>query len=430
MLKIGTVYRTPSNQQKNVPQVDGIDNFYYITNTPGFGFASQSGIHHVRAVTTPSGERRVPLIIITSTPRKAGSKGTPWHDKCDPDNGYVKYYGDNKYYDTPQKPEDAPGNKVLLEMIKYNQCGDEADRIAHAVPIIIFEKCTLDGRAHGNSIFHGIGVIESAELVTQYDEKHRYFANYLFSFCILSLSDADESLDWDWIRDRCNSSLETKDTADHAPGSWKRWLKEGNESLHLLRRSISGMGLLKASDQKPSNMNTLKRIYENYGGKNRSNDKNKFEYLALEATMRALEESGTKCKPGWITKASGDGGVDFVLRADLGQGKLSSVKIVVLGQAKCTDPAKPVNGRDIARTVARLKRGWIGAFVTTSYFSESVQREVNEDDYPLLMINGAKIAEIVEREIFESKQTLEEYLDSLPTKYMQKNSKPEDILDY
>lgn len=92
----------------------------------------------------------------------------------------------------------------------------------------------------------------------------------------------------------------------------------------------------------------------------------------------------------------------------MSQEQLASVQIIVLGQAKCTDPTKPVNGKDIARTVARMKRGWIGAFVTTSYFSEPVQQEVKEDSYPLMMINGAELVSIVERELFESKQTLDQ----------------------
>lgn len=145
--------------------------------------------------------------------------------------------------------------------------------------------------------------------------------------------------------------------------------------------------------------------------------------------MKTIEESGAKCIPGWITKASGDGGVDFVLRIDIGQEQLSSVQIVVLGQAKCTDPSKPVNGKDIARTVARMKRGWIGAFVSTSYFSEPVQKEVKEDSYPLMMINGAKLASIVDHELFENKQSLNDYLDSLKTKYRQLIRIPEDVLD-
>ena len=45
--------------------------------------------------------------------------------------------------------------------------------------------------------------------------------------------------------------------------------------------------------------------------------------------------------------------------------------------------------------MARLKRGRVGAYVTTSYFSESVQREVIEDAYPILLINGLRLAAVV-----------------------------------
>jgi len=33
-------------------------------------------------------------------------------------------------------------------------------------------------------------------------------------------------------------------------------------------------------------------------------------------------------------------------------------------------------------------RGWVGAFVTTGFFSEQAQREVLADPFPLLMLNG------------------------------------------
>lgn len=427
MLKIGTIYRMPSPQQKDKPQVDGLDNFYYESNTPNVGFAFQRGIHSVQLITAPSGDSRRPLIIISSTPRKAGSEDTPWRDRYDPDHGYVKYYGDNK--DITRRPEDAPGNRLLLDLLKYYESEDEVARVKNAVPVIFFEKCSYDGRPKGNAIFHGLGVLESAELVTQYDSKHSYFANYMFNFCILSLAGDNEQLDWQWIKDRCDPILETEQTLRYAPASWKRWIKEGHDSLHLVRRSVSGRGLVNDADQMPSNMTLLKDIYNYYGGKRSNKGKHDFEYLAMEVTVKTIEESGTKCVPGWITKASGDGGVDYVLRIDIGEEQLSSVQIIVLGQAKCTEPSKPISGKDIARTVARMKRGWIGAFVTTSYFSEPVQQEVKEDSYPLMMINGAKVASIVEHELFENKQTLDQYLDSLKTKYRQLIRVPEDILD-
>lgn len=64
-----------------------------------------------------------------------------------------------------------------------------------------------------------------------------------------------------------------------------------------------------------------------------------------------------------------------------------------------------------------------------SFFSESVQQEVKEDSYPIMMINGAKVADVVEQELFESKQTLDQYLGSLKSKYKQQIRIPEDVLD-
>ena len=69
---------------------------------------------------------------------------------------------------------------------------------------------------------------------------------------------------------------------------------------------------------------------------------------------------------------------------------------MVLGQAKCEDPSSPTNGNDIARTVARLRRGWIGVYVTTSYFSSQTQSEIIEDQYPIILVDGYRLA----REIF------------------------------
>ena len=52
----------------------------------------------------------------------------------------------------------------------------------------------------------------------------------------------------------------------------------------------------------------------------------------------------------------------------------------------------PISGKDISRTVARLRRGWLGAFVTTSFFSDSLQNEVIEDEYPIMLICGLDLA--------------------------------------
>lgn len=68
-----------------------------------------------------------------------------------------------------------------------------------------------------------------------------------------------------------------------------------------------------------------------------------------------------------------------------------------MAQAKCERPDKNTHGNHIARTVARLKRGWLGVCVTTSYYSRDAQREVIEESYPILLINGRRVGEEVDK---------------------------------
>ena len=109
------------------------------------------------------------------------------------------------------------------------------------------------------------------------------------------------------------------------------------------------------------------------------------------AALIAERVVGPRCLRAWVTPRTADGGVDFVCRLDLGT-DFSQTSAVVLPQAKCLPPAGSVNGRDVARLVARLRRGWSGAFVTTGAFSVSCQREILEDRYPVVLVNGKRVA--------------------------------------
>ena len=80
----------------------------------------------------------------------------------------------------------------------------------------------------------------------------------------------------------------------------------------------------------------------------------------------------------------------------------SRTPLVVLGQAKCVTVGGQTNARDLARTVARLRRGWLGVFVTTGVVTERAQREVYDDRYPLLLITGVQVAETIGRMLHTS----------------------------
>ena len=141
-------------------------------------------------------------------------------------------------------------------------------------------------------------------------------------------------------------------------------------------------------------------------------------------------DNNIKYLDGYITKGSGDKGIDFISRIDIGQ-DISGIKLIVIGQAKCQN--RTINSKDIARTIAKLKRNYVGVFVTNSIFSQQTQEEILEDQYPLIMINGNKIAELTNKYILDSSRDLnklQEYLDNLDEQYdsYRSNIRPDDII--
>ena len=231
---------------------------------------------------------------------------------------------------------------------------------------------------------------------------------------------------WDWINARRDPNLSTAEADKLAPKAWKRWIKEGPTGLYKVRRNVSIGKVIPDSEQRPEpgskEESILNDIYAFYQDK-----RHIFELLAMRVTQEIFEESGVAFTPGWITQKSGDRGIDFVAKLDISS-QMSALKVIVLGQAKCEKIDKPTNGVHIARTVARLKRGWFGVYVTTSYFSRSVQLEVMDDQYPIMLICGKKLAETVEKILFKKGITLDAFLNEVSTEYQSENRRAEDIL--
>ncbi len=383
----------------------------------------ESGINTPAAVKATDGISRRPAIIISSSPHKKGSSETPWQDFFDTDNGHIRYFGDNK--DPGKDPAKAPGNKALLAAFQLAHSFDPSLR-AQTPPLLFFER-----KKKGYAVFQGFGVIRSVDLVTQWDNKQkRSFTNYAYDFAVFNLEKEHEEFNWEWIRSRRDQVLSLKDTNRIAPGSWQEWVKKGSNYLDRARRRVSRLSVEKSSAQKPKpgteTAYVLEQIYEYYAGR-----KHKFEALAEVISEQVLGTEQSNYEKGWITSAGSDGGADFIASIRLGS-EFSAAKIIVLGQAKCVSLDSPIHGNHIARTVARLKRGWLGVFVTTSYFSEAVQQEIIEDRYPIVLIHGKRLAEetikIVHNEgkYDDIRQFLDGLTDEYPLRIQQRQ--PEEIL--
>ncbi|MFA5296364.1 MAG: restriction endonuclease [Methanoregulaceae archaeon] len=424
--KVGDVFRYSRPYCADPEEIDNYPNYFFATNSAGQPLAQlDSGINPIGNIHTSEGQRR-PAILIRSSPHKIGSEETPWQDTFDPDNGYIRYYGDNK--EPGKNPSDAPGNKALLDAFRIHSVLDDSLRV-HAVPLLFYRSVSRNERTKGYIEFNGFGIVHNVELITQYDrKKERAFPNYAFDFAIFSMQDEHETFDWNWINDRRNPELTLEKTLKNAPRSWKNWIKNGPKSLEKNRRRISKLLVVSTSEQQPilksPEDKALNQIYTFFTKKHR------FESLASTVTARYIKDTGGMYREGWITPQSSDHGADFYGRMDIGFG-FGKVKVILLGQAKCESPDKPTNGMDIARTVARLKRGWVGAYVTTGYFSESVQREIIEDSYPILLINGKKIAELTLKIVHDDGYpSLASFLADIDTQYENKVKirRPEELL--
>ena len=425
-MKIGQIFRYTKVKDRNEKEIDGYPNFSYYTNLPNENLVQlESGINPIGKVVNKSIER-TPAIITRSSPHKIGSLDTPWQDIYNIEKGHIRYFGDNK---DVGDPEQKKGNKALLKQFEMHN-SSSIDVRRGACPIIFFKSKSIDGKQKGYLEFNGFGIITNAERIVQHNRKtNKDFVNYVFDFAVLETNLENEYFDWEWINLRRDKNLSVEETLKKAPSSWKKWIRLGNKSIDSLRRNVFKLNVLPTSQQKPEEgskeLKTLKEIYDFY-------DKNKlrFENLAAIVTEYLIKKTSKNYKAGWITKGSGDSGIDFIGRMDIGTG-FGSAKVIVLGQAKCESLNSPTGGNHIARTVAKLKRGWLGVYVTTSYFSDPVQIEILEDKYPLLLINGKKLAELVNEIVFDQGyKNVAEYLKKVDSEYegLIQYRDPEEIL--
>jgi hypothetical protein len=410
----------------DVEMVDGYRNLFNATRWPAWpGLVGAGrvqldhGIDSVTRVNAVDGGRR-PAILIASKPHQAGSDWTPWHDELNPDVGHVRYFGDNKAT-RGSTPLDPPGNRAVKDEFRLYRAASVADRM-RAAPMLFFESVPTDGREKGFWRFIGFGIVERAELSTQIDRQDRLFVNFVFDCVLFDLAAESNELPWEWIAARRDPTMTLLASHALAPESWRRWVNDGERAIERVRQRLNRVQLVNQGGQRPqigtpaeAALNAVVAHYKHLGGYEGVGE-HRFEGLASEVVGSYLRESG-QYRPGWITKRAGDGGIDFVSRLDIGVGS-GSLKLVVLGQAKCVSPsAPPTSGLDLARTVSRLDRGWVGAFVTTGFFSEQAQREVQTDRFPLLMLNGRHVGEAVVKEAAIRGESVPDYLDAVNLDY-------------
>lgn len=377
----------------------------------------QKGIWAYKPVRSGSGWR-IPAILLHTNTFKGGTEFTPWVDVVDPDAGFALFHGDNR--DSETTPLETRGNRLLVEA---RRLGSDPLTRAQTPPILLFTQKDVEGSRKGYREFAGVGVVRHLTLATQKERnRDRYFTNVVAELVLFRMDYENEAFDWTWIDTRRDPSASDEETLSDAPAAWRDWIESGDPALEHCRRRVAGYQVISAEAQlpgDPAESALLQQVSTHF-----ASDPHSFEGLASLIATRVV---GSNCIRGWVTQRSGDGGVDFVSRMTVGSG-LNAAKLVVLGQAKCT---ASVGGRDLARLVARLQRGWLGVLVTTGAFTQSCQRELIDDKYPVLLISGARVARELRLLMHEEAITFEQLIARELEWYLShlSSSRPERILD-
>lgn len=207
---------------------------------------------------------------------------------------------------------DSRGNQLLVREQFPLHTGLDIESRKRASPLVFFRGIPHAGRVKGHVEFQGFGLIERAEFVSQLDQQsQRAFSNVRYDFIVMSLVSEGEEFDWDWINARRDPNLTNDDCLSLAPAAWRWWVKYGSTSLPRVRRMLSRLRTVSATDQRPPDDSkqgrTLGAITQHY-----ANRKHRFELLAEHVVQDVVITSGMDYVRGWITPASGDGGADFI----------------------------------------------------------------------------------------------------------------------
>ena len=226
-----------------------------------------------------------------------------------------------------------------------------------APPILLFRAVPVVREGvtihKGHLEFCGVAIIERLEMVVQRDPQGAgTFPNLVIDLVVIDVG-------WPKTKRSTGGGSMTGETRPgpqvNASGTHRQggvsWVRDGRVALSRVRRRVLSSRVRTGPEQRPApgskEASTLSTIYEHFDGR-----KHAFEQLAATVASRVFERSGAKYHRGWLTRAGGDGGMDFVGRLDAGSPD-ANTPLVVLGQAKCVAPTSSISPDEVARIVAR-----------------------------------------------------------------------------
>ena len=321
--------------------------------TPLRGIKNSGGIRRIYRRDKKDG---LAALVLISHEAK-GPNANPWDDSVDRTTSAIRYWGDAKSV-SGKECEDFPGNRTLAAIWRAM----DGANWGGVPPILHFTKPRV-----GIVRFTGVCVISELAEAWLLDDDRRV-RNYRFNLDILPI----RSVNTAWIEAR----VESRDESSVEPRAWRTFRTTGK----YVRWDVYAKEILDQQAQSPSPgtadasiLAALKTI-----------DPAEFELLVLKLwKQHAHDVSGTPLRR--------DGGFDFFGRYRLPPPL--SYDVAFKGEVKRYQSG--VGPRHVARLVARLGRGEHGVFVTTSHFTRDCQREILADGYPVQLIHGRRLVELL-----------------------------------
>lgn len=316
-----------------------------------------------------------------------------WPDVLDEQAGTFIYYGDNKspgkeLHDTPK------GGNALLRDVFARCYGTPADRES-VPPFLLF---TGTG-TYRDTRFRGLLAPGSA--TSQPDDDLRAiwrskgglrFQNYRARFSVLAVSPVSRS----WIEEVLAGDI----LGSHCPAVWRRWVE--GRAYHTLAAKPTRVARSR-TQQEPSDGEGREIVSTIHGWfAERPHD---FEAFALALWRMMAPATGAA----EVTRPSRDGGFDAAGDYVLGPPS-DPISLDFALEAKCYGPNTSVGVGDMSRLISRLRLRMFGVFVTTSYFSEQMYREVRDDGHPVVMICGRDMVEALRGHGFTTHSVVEAWL--------------------
>lgn len=300
-----------------------------------------------------------------------------WPDSLDYESGVFTYFGDKRTEGDLHKTTFG-GNRFLRHIFNKLHVG-QRELIP---PVLVFEN--YKGEDGSYMRFLGL-VVPGAQGVSSFDDlvavwrvkDRNRFQNYRSMFTVLK-QDVVSKL---WLEDLVNGINPAQSI--HCPLPWKKWVQTGIYDPLTCERKREPRT---KENQTPQNHNeslVLKRVLDSFSDR-------EFEFAAVSI----VELIDPRFSGFQVTQRSRDGGRDAIGTYQVGHSD-HQIQLSAVIEAKLWKEDSDIGVKPMSRLISRIKHRDIGVFITTSCFSKQVQKELIDDNHPVILISGGDIARVL-----------------------------------